>query len=255
MPKKDRQTPGGRTAWGWRIASFLGLVGAAGWFGMAIEAPGILERIASEDSADTSASFRVRRQEMELPAVSLADSILSGALEWEQDPARERDEEDGREIYAAAVDILEAGRVTGQIEAVIEEALPDEEGEKTESPPPPPPAILEGNSPPSAWLHTEMLRANRVRFYLNGTRDREDGIDLQGTIDFGDQTDTTFVRVPPYIDHLYADEGTYSILLRVEDSGDLQASVSLELVLKLILRMPRPDIEYERGYKSKPLDR
>ena len=157
--------------------------------------------------------------------------------------------------WIEAMKVENLGRIAGNIEMVVGEAWPDEEGEKIETLPLQHQVIPERNSPPSAWLHTEMLRANRVRFYLDGTRDREDGVDLQGTIGFGDQTDTTFTRVPSYIDHQYADEGTYTILLRVEDSGGLQASVSLELVLKLILRMPRPDIEYERGYKSKPLDR
>ena len=115
--------------------------------------------------------------------------------------------------------------------------------------------ILGPDYRPTAWLHPKELGRNKVRLFLDGTRDREDGKKMSGKLSFGDATDTTFTHIPAYIDHLFPDEGSYKIILQVEDSSGQEASVSLDLILKIVLDMQRPDIEYERGYKSKPLDR
>ena len=99
------------------------------------------------------------------------------------------------------------------------------------------------------------LRPRHVRLLLEGTRDREEGSSISGTLSFGDQTDTVFTRVPSHVDHLYGDDGSYAVRLRVEDSRGLGASVDLDLVLQSGPRMPRPDIQYERRYEPKRLDR
>ena len=113
----------------------------------------------------------------------------------------------------------------------------------------------EPNAGPAVWLNAELRGQNRVRLHLVGAQDRADSLSLGGTIHFGDRTDTTLARLPRYVDHVYPGEGTYGVVLQVEDSLGPDATVSLELSLESGVEVPLPVVEYERGYTPKSLDR
>jgi len=116
-------------------------------------------------------------------------------------------------------------------------------------------ARSEPDASAAVWLEAEMLGQNRVRLHLVGAQDGADSLSSGGTIDFGDNADTTLTRLPAYVDHTYPGDGTYDLVLQVEDSRGPAATVFLELSLQSGVRVPLPVVEYERGYNPKPLDR
>lgn len=128
-------------------------------------------------------------------------------------------------------------------------------GESLEYEPTWSPEMLGRNYPPRAWLVANAVSPTLVQFSLAGTWDREEGRHLGGTVDFGDGTDTAFTRVPRDLHHLYPREGTFDVVLQVQDSESLGASVFLELTLRTDFRVRDQDLEYEKGYQPKPLDR
>lgn len=115
--------------------------------------------------------------------------------------------------------------------------------------------MLDRDYPPSAWLETTTVRMNRVRFSLRGTADREEGREISGRLVFGDQTDTTFSRVPERVDHDYREEGTYSVALHVRDSRGQENTIYLDLVLRPGIHIGGLRSEDWREYPSRPLDR
>ena len=159
------------------------------------------------------------------------------------------------EGWIEAMEAERLGRIARRIEEVMAELWPQEEAGGTRYALSRDGATSGPRPRPAVWLEAEALGLNRVRLHLNGRRDGEDGLSLKGTIDFGDQTDTTLTRFPDYVDHQYPDEGTYDIVLEAEDSGGPVATVSLQLLLQSGVRVPLPVVEYEKGYRPKPLDR
>jgi hypothetical protein len=86
---------------------------------------------------------------------------------------------------------------------------------------------LTTNTAPSAWLSASSQGGHTVRLRLAKVFDREDGRSLNVALDFGDGADTSFSKVPTYIDHAYGSDGTYGLALHVRDSGGLKRACSL----------------------------
>lgn len=117
------------------------------------------------------------------------------------------------------------------------------------------PDMLDRDHQPTAWLEATTAGPNRVRFLLAGTRDREEGRAIHGRMNFGDGKDTTFSRVPERLQHDYASEGTYRVVLYVQDSAGHGSTVHLELVLRPGIRLQGLRDEDTREFQPRPLDR
>lgn len=119
-----------------------------------------------------------------------------------------------------------------------------------------PPLEVTTNQPPGVWLTAERRSADVVRFDLSGVWDREQGRALTATLAYGDGADTLLAAVPDQVDHRYAGDGEYQVVLRVRDAHGAAADVLLELTLSSVLRLHKviaPD--EERQYQPRPFDR